>query len=104
MPQEGTFVQLNATGAATSPAMVAAVQQLQVYAKTFKSQLDVVLGEFNNQISGGSVTNLETLLGLITGQSNGQNLFNIVNGSSQAMNGTGQNSQIVNLVEQVGGP
>jgi hypothetical protein len=100
--QLGTYIQLNVTGTASNASLLALMQRLVSNAQAYKANLDAMLLALNNLISGATTANIETALGLISGQ--GTNLFNIVNGASQAAYGTGENSQTVNLAGQVGGP
>src|SRR5580692_5805677 len=101
--QLGTFVELNATGEAEVLTFVADVQLLRTYAQQFLAQLTKCLGQANNMISGATTANIETAAGLISGQNNGTTLFNMLNGSNQAVTGQATNSQVQNLAYQVGG-
>lgn len=94
MPSQlGTFIQLNATGTATNPTLLADVQRANQNAQ------QVVMLEFlldkalNNLISGASTANIETALNLPSGQ--GTTYFDDVDGTLTAILGNGQNAYAV---------
>jgi hypothetical protein len=73
-----------------------AIRQLE----TAKQALTSVLNKMGHNSDGTVFTSLETLYGLPAGK--GQTVFDLVNGTIGAMNGTFQNNNSTTLIERVG--
>jgi hypothetical protein len=71
-------------------------------ARQFKNQLDRVKAIMDHNNNGASFTTIETVFGL-TPSPSGQTVYDLVNGTSAAVNGTGQNSNLIALIDRVGG-
>ncbi len=94
---QGNFVPVNP---AASPQAAMLTRYISAMQTVLQIQ-PILLGVLNDMLAGGSnFTAIETMFGLPTGS--GQTVFNMVNGSSGAMNGTMTNSQCVNVAEQMG--
>jgi hypothetical protein len=96
MPIDFIKVTTNDTNAPFAADLVSLVRQV----RGVFDQIDKVLDVMTHTNNGSDFTTLETLFGLPTGQ--GQMVFDLCNGTRLALNGSGQNSNAVSLIERVG--
>lgn len=89
-------IDLTNTAAAEAATLKNAIRQLQ----TVQEQLTSIINKMNHNSNGTVWTTLEALYGLPAGK--GQAVYDLVNGTVGAMNGTFQNNNAVKLIEQVG--
>jgi hypothetical protein len=76
---------------------------LKQYINTLRSAYEIgarVAGIMNHNNDGTTFAPIETLFGVKAGS--GQTVFNLVNGSTGAMNGLFQNTDCKTITEQVG--
>jgi hypothetical protein len=89
-------IDMSTTTAVEAGSLKSAIRQLE----TAKQQLTSVLNKMGHNTNGTVFTSLEALYGLPAGQ--GQTVFDLVNGTIGAMNGTFQNNNSTTLIERVG--
>jgi hypothetical protein len=93
-----TFVKIDTTmSGATHAGLLRAFVQQQRAVYELGTRLLAIM---NNNHDGAVFTDIESLFGLPTGK--GQDVFDLVNGSVSAMNGTMQNSNGKSIGESVG--
>ena len=89
------FIPITQTAPQGSQLKTAILSLRQAY-----SQLQAVLGIMTHQNDGTTFTGIESAFGLPAGK--GQTVFNLVNGTVGAMQGTFQNNNAQTITEQVG--
>lgn len=96
------FISINTgtTTATRANALKAAIQQLRQAQQSLAGELSQMNHMFDDSGQAPDFTMLELFYGLSAGK--GQTVFDMLNGTMGAMNGTMQNNQAVNLVSQVG--
>jgi hypothetical protein len=87
---------------ASQPNTATQANMLKQYVASMRTTFDLgtrIIGTMSNMNDGTIFTQIETYFGLPTGQ--GQTVFNLVNGSIGAMNGTFQNPNCKQITEQL---
>lgn len=92
------FIKIDTTQSAATEAATLKAAILQFAA--VQQNLTAILNKMGHNNDGTTFTAMETLYGLPTGK--GQAIFNLVNGTVGAFNGTFQNNNAKTLIEQVG--
>ena len=92
------YIKIDTTTTTATEAQIlkSAIKQLQAASE----QLTAVLNKMNHTSNGTVWTSMEGLYGLPAGQ--GQAVYDLVNGSIGAFNGTMQNNNAKTLIERVG--
>jgi hypothetical protein len=89
-------IDTSTTSAVEAGTLKNAIRQLEIA----KQQLTSVINKMGHNTNGTVFTTMEGLYGLPAGS--GQTVYDLVNGTIGAMNGTFQNNNSTTLIERVG--